>query len=180
MQNPSPTQVRSPSPFSILQLNLSDLETSNSKLLKKKSKLEKLSSELHSLSTSLSHSKAQRDMQIGLNYLKLQQKRDEELLNQKSILEKQLIKIKEDHARLRIQVQEQEDLLQMNLENCKLFDNQIQKLSSELESIKCISPPSAQAIPKPSLNNSFSVNIPIQLNAKRQANRRSESFGGFK
>ena len=182
LSNPRPTSSTSPknSRLLLLSSNLSEIHSYLQKIQRKKQKIQKVSQEIQSLTSSLHISKVQRDINIGQNYIKSKQKQDKQLSETKSNLEQLLIHTKEECARLTIQVQEYEDNIQVQLQNCKHYDQQIQKLTSELDSIKYITPPAPLPVPTVTLNNSFTSHQPIQLNARKVGNRRSESFGGFK
>ena len=182
--NPTPQSLArsNNSKLQLLSSNLSEIHSYSQQIQRKKEKIKKVSQEIQSLTTALHISKVQRDINIGQNYIKSKQKQDKQLSETKSNLEQLLIHTKEEFARLSIQVQEYEDMIQTQLQSCKLYDQQIQKLTSELDSIKYITPPPPPAPPaaRVALNNSFTSHQPIQLNARKAGNRRSESFGGFK
>lgn len=157
-----------------------------SKISKKKNKISLVSDEVSHLNSAIQSSKAQRDLHIGQNFIRNQEKIDKKLTDSKTSLENIFIRVKQDCGKLSEDVQEQEDMIQFLITTCRAYDHEIEALKKELDRIKVINLPVSQNLKVEDLNNSFSLNNsytmnqPIQLNLNKKVNKRSESFGGFK
>ena len=156
-------------------LSISDMLKENTIL---ESNISLLIKELDALDKKLSHSKAERDIMIGRNFIKMNTRvTNSELENTKQNLEDLLVKAKQDFGNLSEQVLESEDMVQNYILACRACDEKEAFLKKELEKIKVISIPSQ--IPVQIVGNQVvnALQKPIQLNSKRLHIRKAESLG---
>ena len=166
------------SSFSTLQYkinSISDLTKENSNL---ESNIFILVKELELLDNKLAHSKAERDILIGRNFVKMNTRASSsELEKTKGNLETLFVKSKLEYGKLSEEVLESEDMIQNYILACRACDEKKALIKKELEKIKSLS--ILSQIPTQIVNKQVTnaLQRPIQLNSKKSHIRNAESLG---